>query len=69
MWRRNEEGEIMARATVSQRRYIKTLISECERRGIELPCELLETVDSSDLTVDQASEIIDALKMELGGKE
>lgn len=59
----------MTSATVAQRKYLKHLIETCRQRGIELPNELLEQADDRDLTVRQASELIDAVRMELGWKE
>lgn len=56
-------------ATFSQLKYLKNLVAVCKRRGIELPNELLEEIDDPDLTLRRASELIDALRMELGLKE
>jgi hypothetical protein len=53
-------------ATPHQTRYLKNLVGVCKRRGIELPNELLEEIDDPDLTLRRASELIDALRMELG---
>jgi hypothetical protein len=66
MWGEDAEGGFRVMATSSQTRYLKNLVGACKRRGIELPNELLEEIDDPDLTLRRASELIDALRMELG---
>jgi hypothetical protein len=69
MWGEDAEGGFGVMATSHQTRYLKNLVRACSRRGIELPNELLEEIDDPDLTLRRASELIDALRMELGLKE
>ena len=52
-------------ATYAQSRYINTLLQKCRERGIEIPEEVKERV-SNELTAEEASELIEALKFELG---
>jgi len=59
---RRKGGEM---ATYAQSRYINTLLQKCRERGIEIPEEVKERV-SNELTAEEASELIEALKFELG---
>jgi len=54
-------------ATFSQCRYLNTLSQECGRRGVEIPEEIKDKLIAPDkLTSEEASELIDNLKFELG---
>lgn len=57
----------MKLATFSQCRYLNTLSQECSRRGIEIPEEIKDQLRAPDkLTGEEAGELIDNLKFELG---
>lgn len=62
----NSSEKSNRKATHHQRNYMDVLIKACQRRGIELPVELLEEINDEDLTCRRASEIIDELKFEIG---
>ena len=53
----------------AQRNYLEKLSAKCKERGIEIPVEILEEIDDLELSSLRASEIIDALKFELGWRK
>jgi len=56
----------MRPASIQQRKYIGELIAICKQRGVEVPADMLENTVDEDLSIEDAAEIIDALRMKLG---
>ena len=50
----------------AQNKYIDALIKACQDYRIEIPHDMIEEIEDSDLSVERAGEIIDELKFELG---
>ncbi len=60
----------MNKATFAQCRYLNTLTIECDKKAIELPEEIKDQLyDIQNLSAQEASELIDALKLELGWRK
>jgi len=56
--------------TFPQARYLNTLVQQCRARGVELPEEVWDKLrDLEDLTAEEAGELINDLKFELGWSE
>ncbi len=53
--------------TFAQARYLNTLAQQCRADGIELPEEMWDRLrDLDELTSEEAGELIDDIKFELG---
>jgi len=56
--------------TAAQLRFLELLEQECDNRRIEVPEEIRDQIRSAQyLSREEASELIDALKFELGWTE
>lgn len=56
-------------ATFAQCHYLQALAEKCQERGIELPEEVKDQLwDKENLSNEEAAELIDTLKFELGWK-
>lgn len=56
--------------TFPQARYLNTLAQQCRADGIELPEEVWDKLrDLEELTAEEAGELIEDLKFELGWSE
>lgn len=54
-------------ATFAQYRYLQTLAEKCQERGIELPEEVKDQLRNANLlSMEEAAELIDNLKFEMG---
>lgn len=53
--------------TPRQKEYILSLMEKCRNRRIEIPEEIIEEIyDMGSVTIEEASDIIENLKFELG---